>query len=198
MIAAIVLAGGASRRMGTPKALLPFRGSSFLEVVLASCRGLGLAPVVAVVGPDVHKLLSNSDLGDATLIRNPVLESGPIGSIRLGIEAVLNRPVEAAVVWHVDRPHVRPETVARLVQRYREGGPAIVVPGHGDRRGHPVLFGRTVFDELLVAPEHEGARAVVRADPSRVAVVPVDDPAVLEDVDTPEAYGDLRKREDAG
>ena len=93
---------------------------------------------------------------------------------------------------------MRPETVARLVEQFRDGGQPIVVPGYGGRRGHPVLFGRPVFDELLSAPEHEGARAVVRADPSRVAVIPVDDPAVLEDVDTPAAYRDLLQREAGG
>jgi CTP:molybdopterin cytidylyltransferase MocA len=198
MIAAIVLAGGASERMGTPKALLPFRGSTFLAVVIECCRAQGLTPVVVVVGPDVYNLLSDSDLADATVICNPAPESGPLGSIRLGLEAAVNHPVEAALVWHVDRPHVRPETVARLVEQFRDGGQPIVVPGYGGRRGHPVLFGRPVFDELLSAPEHEGARAVVRADPSRVAVIPVDDPAVLEDVDTPAAYRDLLQREGGG
>ncbi len=69
------------------------------------------------------------------------------------------------------------------------------MPGFRDQRGHPVIFGRTVFEELLEAPEGEGARAVVRADPSRVSLVPVEDPAVVEDIDTPEAYRELLERE---
>ncbi len=71
-----------------------------------------------------------------------------------------------------------------------------MVPSYQARRGHPVIFGRAVFEELLAVPDDQGARAVVRSDPSRVAVVPVDDPAVTEDIDTPEAYMELLRRED--
>jgi molybdenum cofactor cytidylyltransferase len=88
MITAIVLAGGASERMGRPKALLPFRGSTFLEVILQSCRSLPLAGVVVVAGPDIDKMLSDNILAGATKVLNPTPESGPIGSIRLGIGAL--------------------------------------------------------------------------------------------------------------
>ena len=106
--------------------------------------------------------------------------------------------LKAALVWHVDRPHVAVATLAKLIDRFRQGGAAIVLPTLSGQRGHPVMFGREVFDELIETPDEEGARAVVRADPSRVALVPVDDPAVLEDIDTPEAYADLLRRTDAG
>jgi molybdenum cofactor cytidylyltransferase len=114
----------------------------------------------------------------------------------VGIEAVLNHPVEGVLVWHVDRPHVAISTVQALLDRFRGGEEPIVVPSHEGRRGHPVIFGREVFEELLAAPEDQGARSVVRSDPSRLAVVPVDDPAVSEDIDTPEAYRSLLRRED--
>jgi molybdenum cofactor cytidylyltransferase len=114
----------------------------------------------------------------------------------VGIEAVLNHPVEGALVWHVDRPHVAIATVEALLDRSRQGGEPIVVPSYQARRGHPVIFGRAVFEELLAVPDDQGARGVVRSDPSRVAVVPVDDPAVTEGIDTPEAYKELLRRED--
>ena len=179
--------------MGRAKALLAFRGSTFLEVILESCRSLALGEAIVVAGPDIDKMLPDNILGGARKILNPTPESGPIGSIRLGIGA-LDPGAEGILVWHVDRPHVRPETVRRLLERFEEGAP-IVVPGFRGRRGHPAIFARAVFEELIQAPEGEGARAVVRADPSRVSLVPVDDPAVVEDIDTPEAYRQLLERE---
>lgn len=196
MIAAIIPAGGASERMGSPKALLPYRGSTFLGTILDACSALGLQQRLVVLGYDSANILSGIDLSGATALTNPAPERGPIGSIRVGIDAVLNHPVEGVLVWHVDRPHVAIATVEALLDRSRQGGEPIVVPSYQARRGHPVIFGRAVFEELLAVPDDEGARAVVRSDPSRVAVVPVDDPAVIEDIDTPEAYQELLRRED--
>ncbi len=188
--------GGASERMGKPKALLPYRGRTFLDTILDACRALGLQQRIVVLGYDADNILSGIDLSEATVLTNPAPESGPIGSIRVGIQAILNHPVEGALVWHVDRPHVAIATIEALLDRFRQEGEPIVVPSYQARRGHPVIFGRAVFEELLAVPDDQGARAVVRSDPSRVAVVPVDDPAVTEDIDTPEAYQELLRRED--
>jgi CTP:molybdopterin cytidylyltransferase MocA len=184
--------------MGRPKALLALRGSTFLETVIQACEAAGLNRRVVILGPDIGKLPENIDLHGSTVVRNPTPESGPIGSIRLGLEAVINHPVEAVLVWHVDRPHVSLATLAALIDRFRDGGAAIVLPEFQGRRGHPVLFGRAVFEELRQVPEEKGARAVVRADPSRVAVVVVDDPAILQDINTPEDYKALLGRIEEG
>jgi molybdenum cofactor cytidylyltransferase len=196
MFAAIILAAGASERMGQPKALLQFRGVTFLEAVLEASWAAGLDRRIVVVGPDGDKVLSNIELSGITTLRNPDPATGPIGSIKLAVTEALNHPVEGAVVWHVDRPHVAVATIQALLDRFGRGDVAIVAPEYLGRRGHPVLFGRGVFQELLDASGGEGARAVVRADPSRVAFVPVNDPAVVEDVDTPEAYRDLLRNID--
>jgi len=197
VITAIILAAGASQRMGRPKALLPFQRGTFLEATIVASRAAGVDSCVVVLGPDADKVLESIDLSGVPVVRNDKPVSGPIGSIRLAICA-LNHAVEAVLVWHVDRPHVAVATLAKLVDRFRQGGAAIVLPTLSGRRGHPVVFGRAVFDELMATPNEEGARAVVWADPSRVALVPVDDPAVLEDIDTPEEYADLLRRTDAG
>lgn len=198
MIAAIVPAAGGSTRMGAPKALLRVRDTTFLGAILEATKALGLSPRILVVGEGDDKILRAHVLEDVTTLRNAMPDSGPIGSIRVGIRHLLNHPVDGALVWHVDRPHVRLATVATLMDRYRQGGCAIVVPAHGGRRGHPVLFGRAVFDELLTVPDALGARGVVRADPLRVAAEPVDDPAVLESIDTPEEYEELLRRINLG
>lgn len=198
MIVAMILAAGESARMGHPKALLNYRGATFLEGILSAAYAAGLERRVVVLGHHADKVLQALEFeSDATMVvRSEKLEAGPIGSIRAGIRLLSNHPVEAVVVWSVDRPHVSVTTIEALVGGFRESHLPVVVPAYQGRRGHPVLFGREVFQELLDAPDAEGARAVVRADRARVLAVPVDDPAVLEDLDTPEQYEALLRKQD--
>jgi molybdenum cofactor cytidylyltransferase len=196
MFAAIILAAGASERMGYPKALLPYRGAPFLSGILEACFAAGVERRVVVLGYFADKILQELDLSDVIVTMSENLEAGPIGSIRAGIRALVNHPVEATLIWPVDRPHVSVATISALLDKAREGHGPIVVPTYQGRRGHPVLFGKTVFAELLDAPDTVGAKAVVRKDPSRVVTVPVEDSAVLEDFNTPEDYKGLLRKED--
>ena len=195
MIAATVLAAGESKRMGFSKALLRFRGRTFLQTIVDCIRALGLRPVV-VLGSDADNIKSCHDLEGVSVLLNTVPESGPIGSLRASVQSVLGHPVDALVVWPVDMPHVKIETVRSLVDEFRTSRQPIVVPYCSGRRGHPVIFGRAVFEELLRAPDDEGARAVVRADPNRVLEVPVADHAVLSSLNRPEDYRELLRLED--
>ncbi len=196
MLAAMILAAGESRRMGFPKALLRYRNKSFLESILEATSAAGLEPSVVVLGPDGSKILASVHLRGALEVRNDHPETGQIGSIKQGVSAIINRPVEAVLVWPVDQPHVLVRTVELLVEEFRRSGMPVVLPVHEGRRGHPVLFGREVFEELLNAPADLGARAVVRAQQQkgRVVEVSVADPAVTDDIDTPEAYEQLVRR----
>jgi molybdenum cofactor cytidylyltransferase len=196
MIAAIILAAGASQRMGYPKALLSYRNQPFISGILGAARAAGFDPVVVVLGYYADKIMQQIDLSDSAIAFNEELDAGPIGSIRAGIRIVSGKPVAGVLVWPVDRPHVAVATVTALADAFRASHRPIVVPDHRGRRGHPVLFGRAVFDELLGAPNDLGARAVVDKDAARVLRVPVDDPAVLEDCNTPEDYQELLRRED--
>jgi molybdenum cofactor cytidylyltransferase len=194
VIAAIILAAGESRRMGYPKALLRYRGATFLESILDASAAAGLDPLVVVLGPDGSKVLEVVGLHGATAVSNLRPETGQLGSTKHGIQAVINHPVDAAVIWAVDQPHVSVRTVEQLVEEFRTSGAPIVIPTYEGRRGHPVLFGRVTFQELLAAPLEVGARAVVRAERERVRELPVSDEAVLEDIDTPQAYEELVRR----
>lgn len=196
MIAATILAAGASSRMGQPKALLMFRGRTFLESVLDASRAVGVKHPIVVLGDDADKILAKNELHGVKVIRNEEITAGPIGSIRAAIHQVIDHPVDAMLVWPVDMPHVAISTVELLIDRFRSSHRPIVVPVFDGRRGHPVLFGRAVFQELLEVPDGEGAHSVVRADPSRVEEVIVEDSAVVEDLNTPEDYQALVRRED--
>ena len=191
MIGAIILAAGASSRIGSDKALLKYRGVPFLIQIRGVIESAGLRPTVVVLGRSADKILKELDLSSSTVVRNPEPDTGPLQSLKLAL-VELNQMVDGALVWHVDRPRVQKRTVEQLVQRAEQGPEPIIVPSYSERRGHPIVFMRPVFDELLQTQNALGARAVVRADPQRVAVLPVDDPAVLEDIDTPEDYRELR------
>lgn len=188
MLAAIVLAAGASKRMGTPKALLDHGGESFLMSVLRAADAAGIERRIAVLGYDEDKILRSLPLDRVEVVRSESLEAGPIGSIRAGITAVLNHPVNGIVVWPVDRPRVAVETVRRMIEAFERTGGPIVVPKFEGRRGHPVIFARSVFEELREAPDREGARAIVHRDPTRVVEVDVEDRAILDDINTPADY----------
>lgn len=190
MIGAIILAAGASNRIGTDKALLKYRGVPFLIQIRGIVESAGLRPVVVVLGPSAAKILEELDLSSSTIVRNPEPDTGPLQSLKLAL-VELNQTVDGALVWHVDRPRIQKRTVEQLAHRAQQGPEPIVVPSYGEKRGHPIVFMRPVFEELLNTPDALGARAVVRADPQRVAVLPVDDPAVLEDIDTAEDYREL-------
>jgi molybdenum cofactor cytidylyltransferase len=196
-VAGVVLAAGASRRMGTPKAGLRFAGQTFLAHVITALENGGVGAIAVVAGEAIAAVQAALPAGRAsTLLRNPAPERGQLSSLKIALAHVRQAHPEAAaiVVALVDHPAVRASTVAALLAA-AESDPtaAIVLPEHAARRGHPVLFGRTVWQELLDTSDDLGARAVVRADPGRVRVVPVDDPGILVDVDTPDDLQALLK-----
>lgn len=196
MIAAIITAAGRSSRMGRPKATLPFRGSTFLGVVIDACRGDGLSPIVVAVGDDCDKLLSGNSLSDIEIVHNLDADLGPIGSIAAGI-GILNRSVDAAVVWPVDQPHVRQATLSALVAAFERSRDSVVVPTFGGAGGHPVLLPRAVFPLCLAAARDRSTlRDVLRTNADRVVRLPVEDAAVINDIDTPSDYESLLEESD--
>jgi molybdenum cofactor cytidylyltransferase len=189
MIAGIVLAAGRSRRMGEPKAFLRLEGRSFLERTLAALHHGGCAELVVVTGPredDVARRIAESALAlGARVVVNPAPDSEQADSLRLGLR-VLPDDAEAAVVAPVDVPEVEAALVLALVEAFRRTGAPIALPSNGGRHGHPVLFARGVWPELLEGPLPEGARTVIRAHAADLVEVPV--PRLAADVDTPEDF----------
>ena len=193
-VAGIVLAGGASRRMGVPKAGLVHEERTFLARVVGALRDGGIDDVVVVTGRAHDAVLAALPSGDpAHVVRNPDPERGQLSSLKVALEELCKRRPrpDAALVALVDHPAIAASTVQRLLGAWSEAGaasppPAIVVPTHEGRRGHPVLFAAHVWAELLATPDELGARAVVHADAARVLEVPVDDAGVRVDVDTPD------------
>lgn len=176
--------------MGNPKALLDFRGRPFVVAVLEALEALDLKHRVVVLGADAQRIRARIADHPCTIVENPDPDSGPIGSLRLALTALEAVRPTAALVWPVDIPHVRITTVERLIDAFDHTGAPIVLPKFGDRHGHPVIWSARLFHELAssTAANLEGARAVRRAHAAEVVSVVVDDPAVIEDIDTPEDY----------
>ena len=200
MIAAIILAAGESRRMGFPKALLPYplpdgSETTFLAHLLDVMSRSRAEPVVVVLGHEAERIESSvppESWGKARPVMNPRYREGMLTSILTGIEAAGD--VEGALVLPVDHPDVRPEIVDLLIARFEKTRPPVVLPVHAGRRGHPVLFSRSVFEELRRAPEGVGARQVVWDYQKDLLEVEVPDPGIGRDVDTPADYRSFRER----
>ena len=169
--------------MGRPKALLPYRGTTFLERILEVIRQSSISDSVVVLGHDRDVIARNVEIPKSAY--NPDYEKGMMTSFQVGIRALPDAG-KAAMLFLVDHPLVSVETIERLQEKFSPG--SIVLPVCTGRRGHPVLFSRDVLDEILEHPPDCGANTVVRARPERVIEVPVDDPTILIDVDTPDEF----------
>jgi molybdenum cofactor cytidylyltransferase len=188
MISGILLAAGESRRMGSPKALLHFQGQSFIERICTAFLTAGVDEFIVVLGARADDLRQALPSHPALrTVMNTRYFQGQLSSLMTGIGA-LSPESEAAVVNLVDHPLVTAETIQALIASFRATPVPIIIASYQGRRGHPVLFSSRVYGEILAAPLDQGAKVVVRKDPSRVCELPLDDPGILADIDTPEDY----------
>ena len=185
MIAGIVLAAGASRRLGHPKQLLPFGGETLLGHVLAQATAT-LDRVIVVLGASSSDILAHVDLHGATPIQNPTHQAGQATSLLTGLRGVAAWPdAEAALVLLGDQPLAHPEVITRLIATLRQTAAATVVPRYGERLGNPVLFARRAWPLLQTLSGDTGARHLLaRGEPA--PLVEVDLPAAWwpHDIDT--------------
>ena len=189
-LAGVVLAAGASERMGRPKALLDFRGRPFAVRILEALEALDVKARLVVLGPDAARIRPSLATHECIIVEIPDLAGGAIGSLRAALAALEATRPSGIVAWPVDLPHVRVATLERLLEAHRRSGAAAVVPSFAERRGHPVIWDRALFSELATsaAATRHGAWAVLAAHDQDLVTVPVDDPAVIDDLNTPEDY----------
>ena len=188
MISAIVLAAGKSERMGRPKALLEFRGRTFLENILDAISRSSIAHTSIVVGHHRHEI--ENALRGFSMVFNPDYEKGMVTSLQTGIRSLPPDSI-GAFLFLVDHPVVEAETIESIIPNAARD--RIVQPTFRGRRGHPVFLGKDILNEILRLPSSQGADVVVRRDPGRIIEIPVNAPGILIDVDTPEEYEKLRK-----
>jgi molybdenum cofactor cytidylyltransferase len=184
VIDGIVLAAGASRRMGEPKPLLEIEGVSFLEHAIQQLRLAGCRFVLAVVNHDDDWITRLADASGAGIVINDSPQSEQIDSLRLGI-ANLPDGYDAVAVLPVDYPRVQQQTIDALLRAYADNPAAVLNPAHQGQTGHPVIFSRDVVAELLHPDLPDGARTVIERHRAEARTIDVADAGVLIDIDTP-------------
>jgi molybdenum cofactor cytidylyltransferase len=190
MIRAIVLAAGASSRMGQAKAALPFgqTGETVVARVVRTLLTGGVPDVIVVAGAHIDAVAKAMPTHEprARMIEHPGWAQGQLSSLLAGLDAIDDPLLEGALVTLVDVPLVLPSTVATVIAEWRRTRAAIVRPASGERHGHPVMFDRSVFADLRAADPAVGAKSVFARH--QVIDVPVEDPGAFVDLDTPGDY----------
>ena len=198
--------------MGSPKALLPYRGHAFLEHLLEITRaaasafaasppsgisqwkspGIGITRVV--LGAHADQISDALTLAPEIVVRNPHWQQGQLSSIQAAIRSLpdgqtdgpSDGPTDGIILFLVDHPLISATLVNRIVAEFYRSGRPVIVPTLRGKRGHPVIFGAPLYGELLGAPADQGARAVLWAHAAEVLEVPTDEEGVLLNLNDPD------------
>ena len=201
--AGVILAAGESSRMGTDKALLPWppsaKASNSTETFLsAAIRTLSDSTdfVVIVAGKNESALAPVVYAQGASLAVNPDPGQGQFSSLRVGLQEVLNRGRDAAIVTLVDRPAANTNTVRQLREEFEAAPQSVwaVVPQVSGKHGHPFIAGRELIEAFLRAPVTATAREIEHQYQEHIRYVAVDDPFVAVNINTPEDYSALTEK----
>lgn len=191
--AGVILAAGASTRMGRDKALLPWRDGTFLSAAIRMLQPLTELVIVVASGNavDVTPIVNAHA---AFLAVNPDPQRGQFSSLQVGLQDVLNRGRDAAIVTLVDRPAAEVATARQLRDAFLSADDPTwaVVPEFGGKHGHPLVIGREMIEAFLRAPANATARAIEHANQQHIRYIPVSDPLVIANVDTPEDFERIR------
>jgi molybdenum cofactor cytidylyltransferase len=188
MLAAVVLSAGESSRMGRPKALLPVGQTFFLDRIVTALRATKVGGIFVVLGHNAAALKEKIKHLPVTILVNPDYSQGQLSSLQSALRALEKEPIDGIVLHLVDHPFIDSALVDRMVDAFYASKKPIVVPVCRGRRGHPVIFSRDLFAELLAAPLDQGAKSVVRAHAAETLEIETDDEGITCDIDTPEAY----------
>jgi molybdenum cofactor cytidylyltransferase len=191
MVAAIVLAAGQSNRMGCPKALLSFNGKTFIRGVVDLLTAGGLSPIAVVLGAYAEQVQNEVERLKVHVTINHGYRTGQLSSLQQGLELIRRHTITGVLVYPVDHPAVKAETVKEILSSFALTRAPVVVPTYKGRRGHPAIFSSMLFDELMNAPAEIGARAVVWRHAKDVVEAATDDCAIIQNIDTPRDYGIL-------
>jgi molybdenum cofactor cytidylyltransferase len=192
-VSAVVLAAGASTRMGRAKQLLPLGETTMLTRTLENVRSAGLDDIVLVLGASaeaIRRQLPQSFLDGLRIVVNHDYGQGMASSLREGLSA-LDPNTDAAFIILGDQPFVRPETLHQIMAGYHRSGSQIVIPSYRGKRGNPVLLGRSVFPEVIALEGDIGCRAIFSNHLDAILKVEVEDPGILLDIDNQDDYDRL-------
>jgi len=190
-VGAVILAAGSSSRMGTPKQILQFEGSSLLRRATLAALGAKCRPVVVVTGAHAELCRRELDGFEVAEAFNPKWETGMGSSVRVGIECLMNidADIAGAVLLLCDQPHVTSDLISTLVATHHTTGSPIIASAYAGSFGVPALFSRTLFKELVQLDGTSGAKEIIKRHASDAHLLPL--PECETDVDTPDDFANL-------
>lgn len=184
---AIVLAAGESRRMGTPKMLLPYNDVTIIEQVIRNLMDANVDRVVVVVGAGKEEIMKVTRRYDVFHCYNENYKSGMLSSVKCGFYS-LPEGCLAALIMPGDQPMTGPGEINRVISSFLENDRGLIMAVHNGKRGHPLIIDMKYLEEVLSLPEEAGLRALAERHPDDVLESDTDDPSVLRDIDTQEDY----------
>lgn len=187
MIVGVILAAGESKRMGQPKALLKIGERTFIDHIAASLTSSNLDLIYVVLGDQADSIAPVLPK-NVQVVQHPNYREGQLSSLKAAIERAQYENCDGAVVTLVDHPLISPSLVGRLIENFYLSKKRIIVPTHQGKRGHPVLYSREVFSEILAAPQNVGANTIRETNLAHTLELEVNDPTILIDIDTPQDY----------
>jgi molybdenum cofactor cytidylyltransferase len=193
-IAGIILSAGQGSRMGSiPKALLPFKGKTFIETISQNLSLAGIEDIYIVIGYHSDIIKSHISFARETILINPAPEMGQLSSLHIALKHIPS-DINAIMVTLVDLPLIKLSTCSNLLNQWMQKPDMIYIPVCNGRRGHPVIFPRKVFAELLATPLDRGARAVVHSRQDIIVHCEENDSGIYTDIDTEEDYNNIVRK----
>ncbi|NIO11304.1 MAG: NTP transferase domain-containing protein [Deltaproteobacteria bacterium] len=178
--------------MGSPKALLPIRGKSFIENVIQGLEASKVGKIFVVLGYNPDAIRQKIRDLDVTTLFNADYSQGQLSSLVTALKHIQTAEpaasIDAVLVHLVDHPFINTALVDQMVDQFYASKKLIVVPTYHGKRGHPVIFSKELFQEFLDAPLDQGAKPVVHAHRAETLEIPTDDQGIVIDLDTPEEY----------
>jgi molybdenum cofactor cytidylyltransferase len=203
MLAAVILSGGSSSRMGSPKALLAYQGRPFLEHLLEVTVHPKIGVRRVVLGAHAEPIARSISLSADEIVINDDWEKGQLSSIHAAIRSLpdfkegMPPATDGLLLCLIDHPLISKSLVNELIEHFYSASCArIVLPVYETRRGHPVIFPSTMYEELLQAPADKGARAVVWAHATDILVLPTNEEGCVLNLNDPETLHRATGRSD--
>jgi molybdenum cofactor cytidylyltransferase len=185
MLAAAILSGGASSRMGSPKALLPYQGRPFLEHLLEITTHPKIGVRRVVLGAHAEPIAKAIPLKANEVVINEDWEKGQLSSIHAAIRS-LPQGTDGVLLCLIDHPLISADLINDLITQFYTTRARIVLPTYEGRRGHPVIFAASLYEDLLHAPIERGARAVVWEHADEIAELATNEEGCVLNLNDPE------------
>lgn len=187
MLSAVILAAGGSSRMGSPKQLLRFRGTSLLRRAVETAQAVPAEQIIVVLGYAADQLMPEVKDTGATVVLNDQWMDGMSTSLRGGLAAV-SHEARGVFVYPADMPLITPEALRELARRQQASGRPAAMTEAAGVRGVPVVITRSLFPALMIQEGDTGGAQYLRAHPDLVEPVHFDDADLVRDVDRPQDY----------